>query len=216
MDWNQLPAHLVVNTWREYIRKFKFSDLFNPIDHNDNSGLQIIEEAINKRVKQPNVEALDDTGARTGEWVESLEFKQLQSRGLEIMEVRIHNVLFENSLEDQITQNWSAEWLNIAKKEESHLKEMESLIETAARNEASKNFARIASKQFGGKPTQPQENPFKTLQLLIQPLKEYILNESAAGNDVDMELRKLEEIWKWLLDNNPVQSTPEDGSGGKP
>ena len=28
MEWNKLPAHLVVNIWREYIRKFKLSDLF--------------------------------------------------------------------------------------------------------------------------------------------------------------------------------------------
>jgi hypothetical protein len=91
---------------------------------------------------------------------------------------------------------------------------MGSLIETAARTEASKNFARIASQQFGAKPTLPQENPFKTLQLLIQPLKEYIISESAAGNDVDMELRKLEEIWKWLLDNNPTAPT-EAESGGR-
>jgi hypothetical protein len=215
MEWNKLPAHLVVNIWREYIRKFKFSDLFSPVDKDDTSGLQIIEEAINKRVKQPHMEALDETGARTGEWVESLEFKQLQSRGLEIMDVRIHNILFESSLEDQIIQQWSAEWLNIANKEKSHLEEMESLIETAARNESSKNFARIASRQFGAKTTLPQqENPFKTLQLLIQPLKEFIISESAAGHDMDMELRKLEEIWKWLLDNNSNPTTNE--SGDKP
>lgn len=210
MEWNQIPAHLVVNIWREYIRKFKFSDLFNPVDKNGTSGLQVIEEVINKRVKQPNMEALDETGARTGEWVESMEFEQLQSRGLEIMDVRIHNILFENSLEDQIIQQWSAEWLTIAKKETAHLAVMESLIETAARNEASRNFARIASKQFGAKPTQPLENPFKTLQLLIQPLKEFIISESAGGRDMEMELRKLDEIWKWLLDNNPVTNN-EDG-----
>jgi hypothetical protein len=215
MEWNQIPAHLVVNIWREYIRKFKFSDLFNPVDKNGNSGLQVIEEAINRRVKQPNIEALDETGVRAGEWVESLEFKQLQSRGLEIMDVRIHNILFEKMLEDQITEHWSAEWLNIAQKEKNHLEEMESLIETAARNEASKNFARIASQQFGPKPTLPQENPFKTLQLLIKPLKEFIISESAAGNDVDMELRRLEEIWKWLLDNNPSQQTDAE-SGVRP
>ncbi|MDO9301559.1 MAG: hypothetical protein Q7T89_09245, partial [Anaerolineales bacterium] len=83
-----------------------------------------------------------------------------------------------------------------------------------ARNEASKNFARIASRQFGAKPTLPQENPFKTLQLLIQPLKEFIISESAAGHDVEMELRKLDEIWKWLLDNNSNPATDE--SGDKP
>jgi hypothetical protein len=210
LEWNQIPVHLVVNAWREYIRKFKFSDLFSPVDKNGSSGLQVIEEAINRRVKQPNMEALDETGARTGEWVESMEFKQLQSRGLEILDVRIHNILFENSLEDQIIQQWSAEWLTIAKKETAHLAVMESLIETAARNEASRNFARIASRQFGAKPTPPQENPFKTLQLLIQPLKEFIISESAGGRDMEMELRKLDEIWKWLLDNNPVTNN-EDG-----
>ena len=212
MEWNKLPSHLVVNIWREYVRKFKFSELFTS---NGPSGLQIIEEAINKRVKKANVEALDDTGAQTGEWVESFEFKQLQSRGLEITDVRIHNVLFDPALEEQTIEEWSAEWMNIAKKEESHLNEMEAWIETAARNEASKSFARIASRQFGGKPTHPQENPFKTLQLLIQPLNEYILNENSASSDMETDLRKLDEIWKWLLDNNPNLPT-NTGSGDKP
>jgi hypothetical protein len=211
MDWNKLPAHLVVNLWREYIRKFKLNDLFAS---SGVSGLQTIEEMINRRVKKPNTKALDDTGMQTGEWIESLEFKQLQSRGLEIMDVRIHNVLFDPALEEQIIQHWSAAWLNIAQKEKKHLEEMESLIETAARSEASKSFARIASQKFGGKTTMPQENPFKTLQLLIQPLKEFILNESAAGSaSMEDELKKLDEIWKWLLDNNPTPPA-NTGDGG--
>jgi hypothetical protein len=210
MEWNKLPAHLVVNIWREYVRKFKLNDLFTA---SGVSGLQIIEESINKRVKQANVVALDDTGTPTGEWTESLEFKQLQSRGLEIMEVRIHNILFEPSMEEQIIQQWSAEWMNLAKKEENHLKEKETLIETASREEASKSFARIASQQFSGKTTQPQQNPFKTLQLLIQPFKEVILSESAANSEMETELRKLDEIWKWLLDNNPNNPQTDTESG---
>ena len=210
LEWNKLPAHLVVNIWREYIRKFKLGDLFTT---SGMSGLQRIEEMINKRVKQSDVMALDDTGISTGEWLESLEFKQLQSRGLEVLDVRIHNIIFEPSLEEQTIQQWSTEWMNIAKKEENHLKEKEALIETASRDEASKSFARIASRQFSGKPTMPQQNPFKTLQLLIQPLKEFMLNESSANSDTEMELRKLDEIWKWLLDNNPVDSSL---AGNKP
>jgi hypothetical protein len=216
MEWNKLPAHLVVNIWREYVRKFKLSDLFTS---SGISGLQTIEDMINKRVRQANVVALDDTGIPTGEWTESFEFNQLQSRGLEIMEVRIHNILFDPSIEEQMIQQWSAEWLKIAKKEENHLKEKEALIETAARDEASKTFARIASQQFSGKPTQPQQNPFKTLQLLIQPLKDFILSESTANSDMETELRKLDEIWKWLLDNNPnnpVSSPAGTDNGDKP
>ena len=213
MEWNKLPAHLVVNIWREYIRKFKLGDLFAT---SGVSGLQTIEEMINKRVKQSNVVALDDTGIPTGEWLESLEYKQLQSRGLEILEVRIHNIIFEPSMEEQTIQHWSTEWMNIAKKEENHLKEKEALIETASRDEASKSFARIASRQFGGKPTMPQQNPFKTLQLLIQPLKEFMLNESGANSDTEMQLRKLDEIWKWLLDNNPDGAPRHTPGGGQP
>jgi hypothetical protein len=200
MEWNRLPAHLVVNLWREYIRKFKLGDLFT---NNGVSGLQTIEDMINKRVRQTNVVALDDTGLPTGEWIESLEYKQLESRGLEIMEVRIHNVLLDPTIEAPMIESWSAEWLNLAKKEEALLKEKEALIETAAREEASKKFALIASEKIGNKPTMPQHTPFKTLQLLIEPLRDFIIKESSANNDMEKELRKLDEIWKWLLENNP-------------
>ena len=200
MEWNRLPAHLVVNLWREYIRKFKLGDLFT---NNGVSGLQTIEDMINKRLRQPNVVALDDTGLPTGEWIESLEYRQLESRGLEVMEIRIHNVLLDPTIEAPMIESWCAEWLNLSKKEEALLKEKEALIETAAREEAAKKFALIASEKIGNKPTMPQQTPFKTLQLLIEPLRDFIIKESSANNDMEKELRKLDEIWKWLLENNP-------------
>ncbi|MBI3162921.1 MAG: hypothetical protein HYZ23_10435 [Chloroflexi bacterium] len=213
MEWNKFPAHLVVNIWREYIRKFKLGDLFTS---SGVSGLQTIEDMINKRVKQPNVMGLDDTGIPTGEWLESLEFNQLQSRGLEIMDVRIHNVLFEPDIEKQIIEQWSAEWLKLARKEEAHIHEKEALIETASRDEAGKSFARIVSRQFSAKVTMPQRNPFKTLQLLIHPLRDFILNESSANSDMEKELRKLDEIWKWLLENNPDGAIRNPQEGDQP
>ncbi len=211
LEWNKLPEHLVVNLWREYVRKLKLSELFSTHGEKD---LKFIENMINKRVKEKDVVALDDTGDPTGEWVESIEYRQLESRGLQIMDVRIHDVHFEPSIEEQTIQQWSAEWLNMAKREENQLKLMETLIGNASRDEASKGFARIASQQFGGLPTMPQLNPFKTLQLLIQPLKEFILSESTPNSNVETELRKLDEIWKWLLDNNP-DGAPRQ-SGGDP
>lgn len=209
LEWDKLPAHLVVNLWREYVRKLKLSELFSTSGEKD---LKYIEKMINKRVKEKDVVALDDTGDPTGEWVESIEFRQLESRGLEITEVRIHNLLFDPTLEEQTVQQWSAEWLTRAKKEDSQLQLMETLVGNASRDEASKSFARIAAQQFGGKPTHPQQNPFKTLQLLILPLKEFILSESTVNGDVETELRKLDEVWKWLLDNNP-DGGPNQGGG---
>lgn len=106
--------------------------------------------------------------------------------------------------------------MKTAKQEESYLNEREALIETASRTEGDKSFARIASKQFGGKPTAPQQNPFKTLQLLIQPLREFIVNESSANSEMDKELRKLDEIWKWILDNSSDAIPRPPQSGDKP
>jgi hypothetical protein len=214
MDWDELPAHLVVNIWREYIRKFKFDELFSSREVDSPSGLQTIEEAINQRVKKSHVDRLDDTGLRHGDWAESLEYKQLQAHGLEIMDVRIHKVLFDEALEKRIIDQWNTEWYKSAAQEERHLKEMEGLNETAGRIEAGKLFATTASQKFSGKTTLPQDNHFKTLQLLIEPLKEFILNQRDDSNSASEEERKLEEIWKWLLDNTSTQ--PEaPASGGR-
>ncbi|WKZ34808.1 MAG: SPFH domain-containing protein [Anaerolineales bacterium] len=211
MDWNNLPAHLVVNIWREYIRKFKMDELFTA-QENEISKLQTIEDMINKRVRQSNAMALDDTGLPSGEWVESLEYKQLQARGLEILEVRIHNVLFDPSIEEQQIQQWNAEWMKLAVQEEKFLNEKEALIETAARDESCRNFARIVSQKFDN-PLAPMQDTFTTLRDLVEPLKESILAESAANDEREMEIRKLDEIWRWVLDNSLDASNGQGGSG---
>lgn len=209
MEWNKLPAHLVVNLWREYVRKFKLEELFTS---EGVSGLQTIEDMINKRVRQADVVALDDTGTPTGEWVESLEFKQLQARGLEISQVRIHNLLFEPAMEENLTKQWSAEWMKTAKREEELLNDEEAVIETAARNEAIKNFARIVSANFDN-PIAPPQDEYATLQNLIEPLRESLLVESGANSEMEIERKKLDDIWKWLLVNKLDASRHQTGQG---
>ena len=196
MEWHRLPAHLVVNLWREYVRKFKLEDLFKA---EGVSGLQTIEQMINRRMQRPFVVALDDTGIpETGEALPSLEYEQLEARGLEVLSVRIHNVLFEKSIEEQIIKNWNTEWMKIARREEDLLNEREKLIETAAHNEAVKNFARLAAQKFTN-PIAPPQDIFATLQNLIEPVRETILIESRANNQMEAEIKRLDEIWKWLL-----------------
>lgn len=198
MDWHRLPAHLVVNLWREYVRKFKLGDLFKS---DGVSGIQIIETMINRRVQREFVAPLDDTGlpVTTGEAFPSLEYQQLLARGLEIIAVRIHNVVIEPFLEEQIIGNWNAEWTKVAKHEEALLNEREKLLETAAHNEALKRFVRKASEKFDN-PIAIPEDVFATLQDLIEPIREVVLIESRAGNQHESEVKKrLEEVWRWLL-----------------
>lgn len=181
------------------MRKFKLEDLFKA---EGVSGLKTIEDMINRRVKRPFVVALDDTGIPnpTGKALPSLEYEQLEMRGLEIMDVRIRNVMFDPVIEEQTVKNWNAEWMKVARREENILNEREKLIETAAHNEAVKTFARLASQKFNN-PILPPQELFATLQNLIEPLRETILIKSRANNQMEAEIKKLDEIWKWLLIN---------------
>ncbi len=199
MEWNKLPAHLVVNLWREYIRKFKLSDLFT-IGAAEN-GLQIIESMINKRMKNPEVAQLDDTGTRMNTMQPSMEFKQLQERGLEIMEVHIKNILFDKALEDKIIDQWRADWQINSRDEEKQLMEIESLIDAFAREDASKKFAATSTSQYAGK-IPGSRNPFVALQLLIKPIKEELVSGNYEHSEVGDTMRKLESVWKWVLDNS--------------
>ncbi|MCJ7433273.1 MAG: hypothetical protein MUO77_07260 [Anaerolineales bacterium] len=199
MEWNKLPTHLVVNLWREYIRKFKLSDLFTM--GMPENGLQIIEDMINKRVKNPDVIELDDTGLRTNRMQPSLEFQQLQARGLEIMEVQIHNIFFDESLENNIVDQWRTGWQINALNEEKQLKEIESLINAFAREDASKKFVTTSTSQYAGK-VPNSKNPFVALQLLIRPIKDDLVNGNYEHSEVGETLRKLESVWKWVLDNS--------------
>ncbi len=205
LEWRYLPASLVANLWREYARKFRLEDLF-PAE--GVSGLKTIEEMINRRLKRAEVVALDDTGLPTGEALPSLEYRQLTERGLEVLEIRIHNTTLEPAIEEQIVKNWRNEWSKIADREAELLNERENLIETVAQSEALKYFARLASQKFEN-PIAPPADVYTTLQSLIDPVKETLLNESRDNKQLESDMKKLDEVWKWLLVRRPNFSARE-------
>jgi hypothetical protein len=198
LPWNQLPAHLAINLWREYVRKFRLLDLFTS---DKTSGLQTIEEMINLRMKQNIVPDLSDTGSQTGQDMPSLEMHHLRDRGIQVEEVKIHNVHFDPSLEEKIVQAWETNWLSTARRERKQLEEWEALVDTSARDEAVKSFAEMASRTFRAK-TRLSGNPFITLQLLFEKIKEAIVAEHNIYSDLEDELRKLDDFAKWLKENN--------------
>lgn len=200
LEWKQLPAQLVINLWREYVRKVKFEELFS--NSSSMSGLRHIEEMIKQRVYKPEVVILNETGKPDSlpKKHGSLEYQQLEEHGLEITEVRIHNVMFDGQLENDRIQQWSAEWTKIAKREEALLAEKQILVETASRNEAFKKFTRVASQKFDN-PIAPTQDIYTTLQNLIEPIKDNLLTENGASSNAEAELRKLNEVLKWIIVN---------------
>mgnify|MGYP006883219817 FL=1 len=198
ITWKQLPEHLVVNLWREYVRKFKLEDLFTSTD--SLSGLQTIEYMLNRRLQQASVAVLDDTGMpeMPTRYATSLEYKQLIERGLEVLEVRIHNILFEPNLEAKVVEQWSADWMGLAKREQGLLNEKEALLETAARSEASKEFVRAASQKFSNPFLSPPDI-FSALQDLIEPIRDNLLAKNNANPELVATLEELDDILKWAL-----------------
>lgn len=209
ISWKEVPADLVVGIWREYVHKFKLMELFTPLNGGGKTGLQIIEEMMNKRVTQPNVEGMDNIGNLTQDWTPSLEYEQLQRHGLEITEVRIHNIHLSEADEKPIIEQWKPEWLKNIQQEEKALADARALITTSAREESSRRFASLIAAQF--KPQDSALNPFQTLERLMKPMREFVLEQSAAGNDMEARLRKLNDIWKWLIDHDAEFQRMQEG-----
>jgi hypothetical protein len=60
--WSELPAKMAVDVWREYVRKFRLSELFDTADDRLETGIQTIGAIVGKRLKQKEVEQLDEFG----------------------------------------------------------------------------------------------------------------------------------------------------------
>lgn len=214
IKWKDLPEHLVVNLWREYVRKFKLEELFTDKDHFSN--LQNIEYKINQHVTREKVNPLDDIGSPGGAGRQkvSREYSQLQARGLEIIEVRIHHVSFQKEMEEKVVSQWSNDWMRAAKRDEDLMKEKAALVETASRNEALKRFARVSTQKFNETLAKPVD-AYTTLQDLVEPLKENLLPQNHVDNQVDAVIEKLDEILKRLLVLKHDQARRHEGGDDK-
>lgn len=196
MKWDELPVHIVVNLWREYIRKFKLEELFTSTA--EVSKLQTIEDMINKRVQKSHVVPLDEIGNPLPEnFIESSEYMQLTDRGIEVIEVRIRNVLFLPEIEEKMAEQWSGEWLKNERKKEELLSKREASSEALTRKKAIRKFAEISSTKFDQ--VAGEQDLHTTLQYLIEPLREFITTESRKNAEWDETSKKLESVWKWLL-----------------
>jgi len=115
--------------------------------------------------------------------------------------VKIHSVYIDPTFEEKLIKTWETNWHSNAHREQRQLEELEALIDTSARDEAVRLFSELASKPFVAK-TRLSGNPFITLQLLFQHLKEAVVTDNNLNSHLEEELRKMDDFSKWLKDNN--------------
>ncbi len=203
LPWDALPEHLVINLWREALGKFKLDELFSAKAEGV-SGIQTIERRINKRVQHPGFDPLDDADDPSPfAQGESLEYKQLLERGIEIMEVKLYNIQLHPDSEEKVASQWSGEWLKKEKREALLLDEKEASNETKLSGDAVRLFARIATKHFNDSRAGRPDN-FALLQKLIEPLIETASARVPADDEQKALLHKLNAVWKWLVANKPA------------
>ena len=277
--WNQLPAALAVDLWREYAAKFTLDELFAPeqtvpapppqspqpteeeIDllsqplrvgarrENMQDGfivmlremnklmdrmikwlegtntknqtqrsmpvssppqppggeiqkktaLQVINEMVQARLTQPEVDILDDQGKRGEGTIPSPEFKLLQERGLRVLSTSVGSLRLNPVIEETIINRWSATWLSNAKSEKEQIERRKNIIELAGQEKAIRQYADLLSHDLIQRKPVGVKETLKTLLLRTRTIiyKNDQLRKRMIHNQDD-----LEEILKWIEEYN--------------
>ena len=159
------------------------------------TALQVINEMIKARLTQPEVEILDDNGVRGQGTIPSSEFKLLQERGLKVLGVSVSGLLFDPVVDNTIISRWSTTWLKVAKMEKEQIERQQTILETAAREQAIRQYADVLSRDLVQKKPQGVK---ETLRSLLMRTRAIILSNDQLSQRMTTEQQELEEIIKWI------------------
>ena len=159
------------------------------------TALQVINDLVNARLTQTEVDILDDHGVRGEGTIPSAEFKLLQERGLKVLNVSISGLVLDPRIEETIISRWSTTWLKNARNESEQIERKRNIIESAAREQAIRQYADMLSRDLiQNKPDGVKD----TLRALLMRTRTIIFNNDQLRRRMTSEEEKLEEIIKWI------------------
>jgi hypothetical protein len=159
------------------------------------TALQVINELVKARLTQPEVDVLDDNGVRGQGKISSAEFKLLQERGLKVLKVSIGGLVLNPVIDNTIVSRWSTTWLKIAKAESEQIDRRKNIVESAAKEQAIRQYADMLSRDLvQKKPVGVKE----TLRTLLLRTRNIIFNNDELRQRMNNEQQELEEIIKWI------------------
>lgn len=159
------------------------------------TALQVINDMVKARLTQAEVDILDDNGMRGQGTIPSAEFKLLQERGLRVLNVSINGLVLNPMIESTIISRWSTTWLKNAKTEKEQIERKRNIIESAAREQAIRQYADMLSRDLvQKKPVGVKE----TLRTLLMRTRSIIFNTDQLRRRMTGEEAELEEIIKWI------------------
>lgn len=227
--WNSLPARMAADIWREYLGKFRFSELFEVRGNRSATTIEFIADMIKKRLTREHIEALNEYGQfvlanpeREKDYLQflkdknfaaaenllrsaqSTEFLKLSEMGLEVKSVSIKKLYFAADIEALLINQWKALWLANAQRERQQVENERNSAETAGKQDGLKNFALSASQLLSRQQTQSQA---EALELLMRSVLQNVQRNPALFTNITVEERRdLSEIISWLrLMQRPVE-----------
>jgi hypothetical protein len=173
--------------------------------NNKKTALQRINDLVKARLTQEFVDELDEYGNRTGRVIPSEEYHLLQNRGIRVKSVGISNVRLHPTVQDQLIKSWAANWLKFAKDESDQLDLQQNLIETAARERAQCEYAKLLSSEIYSN-CQNGNRSVRGLLMATLLRSRALIRSGKHSNSLRRlmftELQDIEDVVKWLGDIN--------------
>lgn len=149
IPWNELPAQLAAEVWRDLVSRFTLEQIFpTQPARQPQVGLQRILQMMQNRLTQPQVPLLDFEGRDTGETTPSREFSVLSSRGIRVIETNILDLKLPPEVERELLNRWSAGWLAWARQEREQIERERRDLADRAREDALRVYVETSTYHF--------------------------------------------------------------------
>lgn len=164
------------------------------------TALQTINRMVAARMKEAEVDILDDSGRPGTGTLTSQEFKLLKERGVRVLNVNISGLRFEPKIEDQLVHQFSTTWLDSARAERDQIDRRRSFVELNAQVEAARKYAESLSGILI-KADPEQQTQKEALKTLLLRTRDELIRNDRLHRRASMERAELEEIIQWVERN---------------
>ncbi len=148
LPWDWIPAAMAADLWRDYVSRFAFDELFEPLEHHEGrTGLEVIQHLIEDRLTKPVYQDVDEQGL-PGEHRQSLEYHELDRRGLRVKKVVIIGIAFPPEVERDLAQLRVNTWMQGAQVEREMVERERALAQESGEAQALAHLCGYCTKDF--------------------------------------------------------------------
>jgi len=104
LPWTELPLRLVVDGWREEVKRHRLDDLLD-VHSGDPSPVDRLQDSLQRRLAGAASAASDGPSAAP-----SKDLQVLAARGIRVLSVTVGNLVLPERIQEQRMERWRQEW----------------------------------------------------------------------------------------------------------